>query len=272
MRRTAAAARVAVSRRRAAQFLDLPSVQGAFLASVVSETTAKINSSQGMVNWFPHGAPRWTSNLPGTPITFLSPASGNRPTFASNGINGRPAWQFFPAGSSTALTVNGAAASWLTTTDYTAIVLVQCKTLTDDATQINNSAVFADLAASTNYGLFFRGGATPTVYAVNRDSGGLDVVSDTFGGENLPVIATVRHTGGNLKLKVDERAEVSVASGNTSSISSAMAIGRGSNATATAWKGLIGALVFAKVAWSDDECLRARNRIRRAWGLAVVGA
>lgn len=89
---------------------------------------------------------------------------------------------------------------------------------TDDATAINNDAIWK--CAGDYAGVYARDTAgAGTLYGVNRDAGGHDVVSDAFTFD-VTHVATWKHTGGNVSLQVDGGTPVSASSGNTANLTS----------------------------------------------------
>jgi hypothetical protein len=152
--------------------------------------------------------------------------AARRPAEATAGPNSRPAADF--DGSSDYLRTTAALSSFIANSaGYIVLSGIVSAITQNSATITANDLLLGD--QSQFAGFYLRntpGGGTGTVYAYNWD-GTADGATATF-AVNTPVVLTWRHEGGSIYVSVNGAAEISVLSGNTSTMTGVLDLcGRG---------------------------------------------
>lgn len=195
------------------------------------------------------GAARHASNATGA----------QQPVLKLNQVNGLPTVQFDATNDTL---VGSAMSAYIANNAYTVMAVVKyISTLTNVTTAgsvYTNSSLWA--IGGGYGGAVFR--SPPNAALVNYD-GSEDVVSDTIVAGNM--LIECRHDAGNIVLKIGSNAEVSGASGNTSSLTGTMSFG-----TTSAGMGAgVARLLFYNRVLTANERTGLRNYLNSIYGVTV---
>ena len=206
----------------------------------------------------------------GGAIDTLNDQSGNtrnltgsataRPTATTAGPNSRACADF--DGSNDVLNGSTAISSLISNSAGFFIMSMVVDTVSlNNATITLNNGLFSDSGTFVGFILKNVSGTTPTVFAYNWD-GNADTPSSAISLATAYVV-TWRHEGGNLYLSVNGGADVSVASGNTSTMTGAIRFGSLGGAT------LFDGKVFEFASFSTIPNSGQRTALIQDFGLHV---
>lgn len=200
--------------------------------------------------------------------------STTRPTYRTSGINGLGALDFdgtndFMQCYNDAFVTARPISTFITNSAYTIFLSLM---LDGDGTNLaniyDNAATYVD--AGGFFGLHYKTTlGVHSLIAYNWD-GNADVVPLTV-TQGVPIVAMVRHEGGNLYFSLDGGAESSVASGNTSNVAGQLALGRSLQGGAGHFNGRIGEVLFYNAALSGTDLTDTYQYMLDKWsGVAVA--
>lgn len=208
----------------------------------------------------------------GDPISQWDDSSGNgrhvtqgtgsdQPTYKTNILNGQPVVRF--DGSNDFLVSSALISSMIAASAYTIFAVVTPTTISsNNALSYQNDAAYADTGGF--FALTFK--STPTAHVFNWD-GNEDTTSVSITAAT-PVLLMTRHDSGNLYISKNGETEASVASGNTSTLTGALRVGR--NYQSEFLQGDIAELLIYNVVLSASDRNAILYYLGYKYGLSVT--